>query len=147
MKTLIRIIAMLALVAGSLVACGNSSPVCAATGPKPPPAKPIKPQQPRQQRTTSKVQDRPNNQPKATKKPAAKPTNWGGYNDRVAKRSWTSPYRKGYPTAPQPVIIHQHGSDYRTYPGYTGYYPVGVWPSGYGSKYGCSADQEGSPVR
>lgn len=141
MRTLIRIIAMLALATGSLVACGSGIPACAATGPKPQPIKPpaVKPNrpnvnQPTQKRTTSKVQDRTRNQP------TTKPTRWSGYN---TGRTWSTPYRKGYPVAPQPSLVN----DYRSYPGYPGLYPVGVWPSGYGNRYGCTPDREGGPTR
>lgn len=144
--SVIRGAAAVIILAGALVACGNDQPACAAsvgTPPKPPKVNPPKPQQ---QRTTSKVQDRPKTAPKTQKKAAPKPTNWSGYNDRVKQRNWSTPYRKGYPTAPQPIIIHQYGNDYRTYPGYYGYYPVGVWPVGYGAKFGCTSEREDTPA-
>lgn len=137
-------IALIAVV--GVVACSDDQQACAASwgnAPKPPSQpKPPKVNQPKpgQQRTTSKVQDK--TQPKAT----TKPTSWSGYNDRVQNRKWDQPYRKGYPVAQQPVIINQYGHDYRTYPGYYGYYPIGVWPMGYGHTYGCVADQEGDPT-
>lgn len=143
MKTIARIAAATILTTGLLVACSNGDPACAATlgNPPKPPARPYKPSQPKpaQKRTTSKVQDQP-------KKAAPKPTNWGGYNDRVNERNWSQPYRKGMPVAPQPVIIHQYGNDYRTYPGYSGYYPVGIWPVGYGARYGCTPEREDTPA-
>jgi hypothetical protein len=152
MKTIARIAAAIILTSGLLVACGNSSDACAAQGAplpqaqqtyRPPAPKP--PRQPTQKRTTSKVQDR-TQPPKVQKKTQPKPTNWGGYNDRVNKRNWSQPYRKGLPVAPQPVIIHQYGNDYRTYPGYSGYYPVGIWPVGYGARYGCTPEREDTPA-
>jgi hypothetical protein len=142
-KNLVRVAAVTVLIAGSIVACGNGTPACAGT--KPPAPKPYRPSG---QRTTSKVQDKPKTSTsrKTTTNPnwksSTKPTTWGGYN---TGRNWKQPYRKGAPVAPQPVIIHQYGHDYRTYPGYYGYYPVGVWPIGYGDRYGCSADKEAAP--
>jgi len=142
-QLVIRIAAGTALVAGLLVACGDQTPACAGTAPRPPAPKPYKPSRPGGQRTTSKVQDKPKT--KATNpnwKSSTKPTTWGGYS---SNRNWQQPYRKGLPAAPQPVIIHQYGGDYRSYPGFVGYYPVGVWPVGYGARYGCSADKEADP--
>lgn len=144
-KNILRLAAAVVLIGGGIVACSNGTPACAATGPKPPAPKPYRPSG---QRTTSKVQDKPrtNTSRKTTTNPnwksSTKPTTWGGYN---ANRNWQQPYRKGMPVAPQPVIIHQYNHDYRTYPGYSGYYPVGVWPVGYGQRYGCSADREAAP--
>ncbi|QNE18159.1 hypothetical protein F1D05_09970 [Kribbella qitaiheensis] len=75
---------------------------------------------------------------------SSKPTTWGGYN--TGGRNWSQPYRKNMPVVPQPVIVNYHGYDYRTYPNYPGYYPVGVWPVGYGAHYGCAADRESGPA-
>lgn len=147
-KNLARAAAVTVLLAGSIVACGDGTPACAATGPKPPAPKPYRPSKPSGQRTKSKVQDKPRTSTsrKPTTNPywksSTKPTSWGGYN---SGRNWKQPYRKGMPAAPQPVIVHVHNNDYRTYPGYSGYYPVGVWPMGYGARYGCSADKEADP--
>lgn len=144
-----RIAAATILTAGLLVACSDQTQACAATGPRPPAPKPYKPAQPKPggQRTSSKIQDKPR-PAKTTSHPnwktTSKPTTWGGYN---AGRNWQKPYRKGMPVAPQPVIVHHYGADYRTYPGYPGYYPAGVWPVGYGARYGCAADQEGEAQR
>jgi hypothetical protein len=150
-RHLARVAAVAILAAAGLVACGDDQQACAAPAQFAVPAvyNPPKPQQkanppkvnqprPQSQRTTSRVQD----QPRANKT-TTKPTTWAGYNDRVKQRNWSQPYRKDYPVAPQPVIINQYGHDYRTYPGYGGYYPIGVWPAGYGQRYGCVADQEG----
>lgn len=149
MKNVVRLAAIVVVIGGGIVACGNDTPACAGTGPRPPAPRPYKPAQPKPggQRTKSKIQDKPHSSSKKTTtnpnwKSSTKPTTWGGYN---TGRNWQQPYRKGMPTAPQPVIIHQYGSDYRTYPGYGGYYPVGVWPMGYGARYGCSADKEADP--
>lgn len=148
-KTLARAAAITLLAVVGLVACSDDQQACAASmannPPKPPAAKPPKanPPKPGQQRTTSRVQDKP----RVDKKATTRPTAWSGYNDRANKRNWTKPYRKGYPAAPQPVIINQYGHDYRTYPGYVGFYPVGVWPVGYGHQYGCSAEREADPER
>lgn len=144
--------AAIALIAGgALVACGNDQSACAATmGNQPPPPKSqtkVNPPKantnqpkPGAQRTTSRVQD----QPRANKT-TTKPTTWAGYNDRVKQRNWSKPYRKGYDVPQQPIIINQYGHDYRTYPGYVGYYPIGVWPVGYGQHYGCVAEREADP--
>jgi hypothetical protein len=146
-KNLARVAAVTVLIAGSIVACGNGTPACAATSGKPAP-KPYRPSKPSGQRTTSKVQDKPRigTSRKPTTNPywksSTKPTTWGGYN---TGRNWQQPYRKGMPPAPQPVIVHVHNHDYRTYPGYAGYYPVGIWPIGYGQRYGCSAEKEAAP--
>lgn len=148
-----------------LVACSSDdNPVCAATvlpTVNPPRPQPRPNPRPAQQRTTSKVQDKPRgpsgttnkagkkqDKPKAiTSNPAwksgTKPTTWSGYNPN--SRNWSQPYRKGYEAAPQPVIINNFGHDYRTYPYYPGFYPVGVWPVGYGARYGCVAEREATP--
>jgi hypothetical protein len=158
----------IALFGVGIVACSSDdNPVCAAPlpagvvgNPRPPAPRPAQ-QKPAQQRTTSKVQDKPRgpsgttngsgkkqDKPKAvTSNPAwksgTKPTTWSGYNPN--SRNWSTPYRKGYDPAPQPVIINNYGHDYRTYPGYIGYYPVGYWPMGYGAHYGCTAEREADP--
>lgn len=145
MRNLIRIGAVLTLAGGLLVACGDDQPACAGSPPKPPAPKPYQPKQPNQQRTTSKVQDKPKVSSKTTNpnwKSTSKPTTWGGYKQ---DRNWQQPYRKNMPVAPQPIIIHQYGNDYRTYPGFGGYYPVGVWPVGYGARYGCVPEKESTP--
>lgn len=140
MKNLIRFSAVLALTGGLLVACGDDQPACAGTPPRPPAPKPYRPQQPNGQRTRSKVQDKPKANPNW--KSGSKPSTWGGYN---TGRNWQQPYRKNMPVPPQPIIIHQYGSDYRSYPGFVGYYPVGVWPVGYGARYGCVPEKESTP--
>lgn len=151
-----RLAAIVLVAVGGVVACSEDTPVCAAPIPaannprpvQPPKANPPKVNQPGQQRTTSKVQDKTQtgkqDKAKTTTNPAwkssTKPTAWSGYNPN--SRDWSKPYRKGHKPAPQPVIINQYGHDYRTYPGYGGYYPVGVWPIGYGATYGCVAERE-----
>jgi hypothetical protein len=150
LKNIARIVAVGLVAVAGLVACSDDQQACAAQGaPLPqaqqtyrPPA-PRPPKQPTQKRTTSKVQDKP----RATTKiqPTQKPTSWSGYNDRVKKRNWSQPYRKGYAVPQQPVIVNYYGHDYRTYYGYPGYYPIGVWPMGYGAHYGCVADEESTP--
>jgi hypothetical protein len=164
MRHLARILAV-ALLGTGLAACSDdgqeacAAPAPAVAAPAAPaavettrPRQPSRPQQPRQQRTTSKVQDKTRSTSGTNSgsgkrtttinpnwKSTTKPTKWGDYK---TDRNWSKPYRSGYPAAPQPVIIHQYGYDYRTYPGYYGWYPVGVYPVGYGAKYGCVADEE-----
>lgn len=156
LKNIARVAAV-ALIAGvALVACGSDQQACAAPmgnqlpmvaapmGNQPPPPKGNTQRnqpKPGTQRTTSRVQDKP----RTTINPAPKPTSWAGYNDRVKQRNWSQPYRKGYSVPQQPVIVNYYGHDYRTYPGYPGYYPIGVWPMHYGHDYGCVADQEADP--
>src|SRR4051794_35001807 len=125
MKATIRIASLLVLVSGTIVACSNQMPACAGTS-KPSTPRTSKHDRPRpsSQRTTSKVQDKP-----TTAVP--RPTSWSGYGERT-QRNWTKPYRTGYPVAPQPTIVHRPGGEYRVYPTYSGYYPPGTWPNGYG---------------
>lgn len=142
-----RLAAVVLLGIGALVACSNDQQACAATGPKPPPApKPYRPAG--GQRTTSKIQDKPRTTTGRSNNPywksSSRPTTWDGYNS--GSRNWSQPYRKNMPIPQQPVIIHVHNYEYRTYPGYSGYYPVGIWPIGYGQRYGCVADREADPV-
>lgn len=158
----------IALFGLGIVACSSDdNPVCAAEAPavamgNPRPQPRSNPGKPAGQRTTSKVQDKPRgpsgttngsgkkqDKPKAvTSNPAwrsgTKPTTWSGYNPN--SRNWSTPYRKGYDAAPQPVIINNYyGHDYRTYPGYIGYYPVGYWPRGYGEHYDATGTKEAEP--
>lgn len=140
---MIRVVARLAavgvLAAGLLTACSDDTPACAANNPKPPPAaKPprVQPAQPRQpQRPQDRVQ-----QPKTT---TSVPKSWGEYKP---PHRWGDTYKPGKPAAPQPTVTRYLGGDYRVYPGYPGFYPVGVWPVGYGDAYGCHPLQEGRPV-
>lgn len=151
-RNIARILAVVLIGAGALVACSDDQQACAATAgslskPSPP--------RPGSQRTSSKVQDRPmktsgsnpGSSKKATTNPywrtSTKPSTWGGYN--TGGRNWSQPYRKNMPLAPQPAIVNYYGRDYRSYPSYPGYYPVGVWPEGYGARYGCVADRESTP--
>lgn len=145
-RHLARALTIMLIGAGTLVACGNDQDACAATAGNLP--KPVSrtTQRPTTQRTTSKVQDRPKTATSTSNKTTQqRPTNWSGSKDRVKKHNWTKPYRQGYPVPQQPVTINQYGHDYRTYPGYPGIYPVGVWPVGYGHDFGCRADKEANP--
>ena len=146
LKNIARVAAVALIALAGVVACSDDQQACAAplgTAPRPNPVRPPKANPPKQdtkpgqQRTTSKVQDAPK-----AGKTTTKPKNWSGYDDRVKKRTWSKPYREGYPVPQQPVIINQYGHDYRSYPGYYGYYPIGVWPMGYGARYGCVSDEE-----
>jgi hypothetical protein len=144
-----RALTILLIGAGTLVACGNDQDACAASaGNLPKPGARIT-QRPTTQRTTSRIQDRPrtttSTSNKSNKTTQQRPTNWFGYNDRVKQHNWAKPYRKGYPVPQQPIIVNQYGHDYRTYPGYPGLYPVGVWPVGYGNEFGCSTEKEADP--
>lgn len=130
-----------------LVACGDDTPACAATTPKPidalrmPGAGPT--YRPPPPRYTYKPPPAPRKQDTyRAPKTQPKPTSWKQYKP---PHKWGQPYGKGRPVAPQPTVTHWHGGDYRTYPGYYGYYPVGVWPIGYGDTYGCRPLQEGQP--
>lgn len=124
-----------------LVACGDDTPACAAPTPKPvdalrmpsapkppPPAKP------------------PAYKPPAYKPPAyrstTRPTSW---KQHQPPHTWGQPYGKGRPVPARPTVVVRHQHEYRTYPGYVGYYPIGVWPIGYGETYGCRPLQEGHP--
>ncbi|MFD7161354.1 hypothetical protein ACFV9C_42680 [Kribbella sp. NPDC059898] len=131
---------------GTLVACSNDDEACASQPLTKPPGPSRTNNRPSSGRTTSKVQDRTNtNKSGKSGKATQRPTNWSGYNERVKQHNWSKPYRAGFPTPQQPVIIHQYGHDYRTYPGYGGYYPVGTWPIGYGERYGCRSEKESQP--
>lgn len=162
-RHLARILAVAMLGGVALVACSDQQQACAASLSEPmkPAAQqtskpnPPKVNPPKTGRTTSKVQDKPKTgsgtNSGGTKKTTtinpnwkstSKPTTWGGYKQ---SRNWSQPYHSGYPAPQQPVIVHVHNYDYRTYPGYVGYYPVGVWPVGYGERYGCVADNESTP--
>jgi hypothetical protein len=157
-RNLARVLAVVLVGIGALVACGDDQQACAATmgNPRPNPPKYNPPPRPSGQRTSSKVQDRTskktttgtsNGSSKKSTNPywrsSSKPTTWGGYN--TSSRNWSQPYRKNMPVAPQPVIVNYYGHDYRTYPMFPGYYPVGVWPVGYGAHYGCVAEREAEP--
>ncbi|MEU4703344.1 hypothetical protein [Nonomuraea dietziae] len=116
-----------------LVACAavQEQPVCAATheaqatrAPQRPPANtnantPQLPTTGRQQQPANRVTPPP-------AKPYSNPT------DRPLVQQ-TSPA--------QPKLTYRTGRDdkqYRQYPGYAGWYPVSVWPIGYGDAYGCT---------
>lgn len=164
-KIAARLLAVVLLGMLSLVACSDDQQACAATVTEPmaptsqqtykPPSTTRRNNQPGSTRTTSKVQDKPRTGTnsgstgkrtttiKPNWKSTAKPTTWGGYKQ---DRNWSKPYHSGYPVPQQPIIINQYGHDYRTYPGYIGYYPVGVWPMGYGTRYGCVAETEATPA-
>lgn len=159
-RNLARLTAVALVALGGAVACSEDTPACAATVAEPmnptsqqtykPPKVNPPPQKPAQQRTTSRVQDKPKTTSTTTSgkktttikpnwKSTSKPTTWGGYKQ---DRNWNQPYRKNMPVPQQPVIVNVYNHDYRTYPGYAGYYPVGVWPVGYGAHYGCVAETE-----
>jgi hypothetical protein len=95
----------------------------------------VQPAQPKQpQRPQDRVQ-----QPKS--KPSV-PKSWGEYKP---PHRWGDTYKPGKPAAPQPTVTRYRDHDVRVYPGFPGYYPVGVWPIGYGERYGCVPLQEGQP--
>jgi hypothetical protein len=153
----------------AFVACSDDQQACAATIPASQAAEPMAPTsqasskpggtRPGSTRTTSKIQDKPGGTSttrtttgsgttrttttiKPNWKSSTKPTTWDGYKQ---DRNWSQPYAKNKPVPQQPVIVHVYNHDYRTYPGYVGYYPVGVWPIGYGERYGCVAESESTP--
>lgn len=152
-------LAAVSVLGASLVACSGDRPACAASTPSPTPAlrtAPVAPdvagytsrpqpkwtyKPPSTRRTTSRVQDT-KAAPAAPK--TTKPTAWSAY--KPPSHNWSQPYAKNKPTAPQPTVTYWHNSYYRTYPGYAGYYPPGVWPIGYGDTYGCQPIEEGAPA-
>lgn len=152
-------LAVVALLGAGLVACSGDRPACAAATPTPYPALRTQPvpdvagytsrpqpkwtyKPPSTVRTRSRVQDTTRPAPAAPK--TTKPTSWKAYTP--PPRNWSQPYGKGRPVAPQPTVTYWHNAYYRTYPGYAGYYPPGVWPVGYGDTYGCQPIEEGAPA-
>lgn len=146
---IILAIPIAAVIVWGVVSCSDDTPACAGGAPKPTPALRMQPlteatSKPMPRYTykppVKKPADRPTlNPPKPAK---TKPTAWSQYKP---PHTWGQPYGKGRPVPPQPSVIHIHNHDYRTYPGYPGYYGPGIFPIGYGAQYGCRAPQEGPP--
>lgn len=141
---LTSIVVGVVLIGAGFVACSDDQEACAArvtptptpfdalrmpSGPRPPaPAKP------------------PVYKPPAYKPPAYRSTTPPkAWKDYQPPHTWGKPYGRGRPVPAQPTVTHWHGDDYRIYPDYPGYYRRGVWPVGYGEKFGCKPLQEGNP--
>lgn len=141
----VAVIPIAALVLWGVQGCSDDLPACAA---EPSPALRMLPQapatsRPQQPRYTYKPPvQQPRKQDTIPAAPKTKPTSWSQYKP---PHTWGQPYGKGRPAAPQPTVIVRHQHEYRTYPGYPGYYPPGIYPYGYGNAYGCRPAQEGDP--
>ncbi|MFG1977031.1 hypothetical protein ACGFJC_47530 [Nonomuraea fuscirosea] len=134
--------------AGFLVACSEAPPACAAARVEQPAA--VATRGPSRTNTgTGNQRTVPNQQTRPTAKPYTPPT----------AKPYTPTTRAPYmPPTSKPYIIRQQqpkpvyrtGKDhrqYRRYDGYSGWYPVGVWPYGYADQYGCTVPgQEGDGI-
>lgn len=122
-----------------LAACADEDSVaCAAPPPRPAPAAP-RPAAPKNPPPQPRRQVPQQQAPKVPAAPKAKPVAPWGVGSYAPKAN--VPARKGYPQQYKPET---RIDGYRHFPGYTGWYPIGVYPVGYVEYYGCTppGDQE-----
>lgn len=89
----------------------------------------------------------PTTRPTMPSVPTSRPNVW-----QTAKPTYPSakqrqePRRMYRPQPPKKYVPWRNGQQRIQYPGYVGFYPVGIYPYGYGAAYGCTPAQEGEPV-
>ncbi|WP_329431063.1 hypothetical protein OG339_48745 (plasmid) [Streptosporangium sp. NBC_01495] len=136
-RTFARATVLVLFATTALAACSTMEdrPACAASFPPPGPGS---------SKTTSgnTTTTRTDTRPAPPQKTATKPqqTSQGTWQRQEPRRVHKSQPTKVY-------FTNRYGRRYVQYPGYPGYYVIGVYPVTYGAAYGCTPAEVGEPVQ
>jgi len=147
-RMLARAATLALFAATALVACSAAEdrPACAASVPPPAPG-PGSGSKPGPGSGSSKTTSSNTGTARTDTRPAPQKT--ATKPQQTSNGTWQrqEPRRVYKPQPAKVYVTDLYGQRYAQYPGFPGYYVIGVYPLTYGDTYGCTPAQVGEPVQ